>query len=102
MRTRVLLLAMLGFAAAAIVAITALGGIAAPVSGPMLAQNGATPVDTELVLAVDISYSMDPEEQALQREGYMQAIYLARIHAGAQGWRQRPHLDHLFRMGERR
>jgi hypothetical protein len=31
-------------------------------------------VDVELVLAVDISYSMDPEEQALQREGYREAI----------------------------
>ncbi|OYY09851.1 MAG: hypothetical protein B7Y70_09445, partial [Rhizobiales bacterium 35-68-8] len=27
-------------------------------------------VDVLLVLAVDISYSMDPDEQALQREGY--------------------------------
>jgi hypothetical protein len=26
------------------------------------------------VLAVDVSYSMDPEEQALQREGYMAAL----------------------------
>src|SRR5262245_31738559 len=34
----------------------------------------AMPVDTELVLAVDVSYSMDPEEQQLQREGYMAAI----------------------------
>ena len=32
------------------------------------------PVDVELVIAVDISYSMDPEEQALQREGYIQAL----------------------------
>jgi hypothetical protein len=31
-------------------------------------------VDVQLVLAVDISYSMDPEEQRLQREGYLQAI----------------------------
>ena len=31
-------------------------------------------VDTELVLAVDVSYSMDPEEQQLQREGYIAAI----------------------------
>jgi hypothetical protein len=31
-------------------------------------------VDTELVLAVDVSYSMDPDEQSLQREGYMAAI----------------------------
>lgn len=34
----------------------------------------ATEVDLQLVLAVDISYSMDPEEQRLQREGYLQAI----------------------------
>ena len=34
----------------------------------------AMPVDVELVLAVDISYSMDPDEQALQREGYIQAL----------------------------
>src|SRR5262249_54007736 len=34
----------------------------------------AVPVDTELVLAVDVSYSMDPEEQELQREGYIGAL----------------------------
>lgn len=37
-------------------------------------QRSATEVDLQLVLAVDISYSMDPEEQRLQREGYMEAI----------------------------
>lgn len=31
-------------------------------------------VDVELVLAVDISYSMDPDELALQRDGYAQAL----------------------------
>ncbi len=31
-------------------------------------------VDVELVLAVDVSYSMDPDEQALQREGYIRAL----------------------------
>ncbi|MGZ3412121.1 MAG: DUF1194 domain-containing protein [Xanthobacteraceae bacterium] len=30
-----------------------------------------TDVDVELVIAVDISYSMDPDEQSLQREGYI-------------------------------
>jgi hypothetical protein len=42
----------------------------------MLAQReaAAVAVDVELVLAVDVSYSMDPEEQQLQREGYMAAI----------------------------
>ncbi|QIB34396.1 DUF1194 domain-containing protein [Ancylobacter pratisalsi] len=31
-------------------------------------------VDVELVLAVDVSYSMDLDELALQREGYMKAV----------------------------
>ena len=49
-------------------------GIAAP-RGPQLAQSSAAvPVDVELVLAVDVSYSMDPDEQQLQREGYMAAL----------------------------
>jgi hypothetical protein len=34
----------------------------------------ATEVDVELVLAVDISYSMDMDELTLQRDGYAQAI----------------------------
>jgi hypothetical protein len=34
----------------------------------------AIDVDVELVLAVDISYSMDPDEQALQRDGYAAAL----------------------------
>ncbi|TPQ49283.1 hypothetical protein C2U72_19305, partial [Prosthecomicrobium hirschii] len=33
-----------------------------------------TRVDVELVLAVDISYSMDEDEQRLQRAGYVEAI----------------------------
>jgi len=43
---------------------------------PALADRSAdaVPVDLELVLAVDISYSMDPDEQALQREGYILAL----------------------------
>lgn len=41
--------------------------------------SGAAPrandtVDVQLVLAVDISYSMDPDEQTLQREGYAAAL----------------------------
>ncbi|MBM3607676.1 MAG: DUF1194 domain-containing protein [Alphaproteobacteria bacterium] len=39
-----------------------------------LAKDGPVRVDVELVLAVDVSYSMDPEEQRLQRDGYVQAI----------------------------
>lgn len=38
------------------------------------AKNGTRPVDVELVLAVDVSFSMDPEEQELQREGYFEAL----------------------------
>lgn len=39
-----------------------------------LKAEAQTEVDLQLVLAVDISYSMDPEEQRLQREGYIEAI----------------------------
>jgi len=37
-------------------------------------SSGAMAVDVELVIAVDVSYSMDPDEQALQREGYVMAL----------------------------
>ncbi len=49
-------------------------GLAAPNAPQLYAQRTGTPVDVELVLAVDVSYSMDPDEQALQREGYIAAI----------------------------
>ncbi|HEV2557526.1 MAG TPA: DUF1194 domain-containing protein [Microvirga sp.] len=39
-----------------------------------------TEVDLALVLAVDISYSMDPEEQALQREGFAEAFRSPLVH----------------------
>ena len=52
-------------------------GIAAPnpgnQAGPQLSENLPS-VDVELVLAVDVSYSMDMDELAIQREGYAQAI----------------------------
>jgi hypothetical protein len=62
--------------AAGAAALLALGAVAAPRSPLPLADKspGAVPVDVELVLAVDVSYSMDPEEQALQREGYITGI----------------------------
>lgn len=50
---------------------------------PVFAQNSEPPelfpktgpdVDVALVLAVDISYSMDTDELTLQREGYIQAL----------------------------
>src|SRR5258708_15656448 len=37
-------------------------------------KDNAPSVDVELVLAVDVSYSMDMDELAIQREGYAQAI----------------------------
>ena len=53
-------------------------GIAAPNPGATRAGRTRTArwpsVDVELVLAVDVSYSMDMDELAIQREGYAQAI----------------------------
>lgn len=41
---------------------------------PSQARNGPVQTDVELVFAVDVSYSMDPEEQYLQRQGYIEAL----------------------------
>src|SRR6202051_4566578 len=38
------------------------------------AKDDKASVDVELILAVDVSYSMDMDELAIQREGYAQAI----------------------------
>ena len=52
-------------------------------------RSNAVPVDVELVLAVDVSYSMDTDEQALQREGYRLALtskeFLQALREGAHG-----------------
>ena len=77
-------------AAAIALAAFALAASAAP-DRPRLADKSpnAIAVDVELVLAVDVSYSMDPEEQALQREGYIQALtsheFLQALREGANG-----------------
>ena len=52
---------------AASVMMAALGSNLA--SQSVVAKGGAMSVDAQLALAVDISYSMDEEEQHLQREG---------------------------------
>ena len=63
-----------------LIAALALGVVAFTAwrSGAAPAQRGGDPgkaqVDVELVLAVDISYSMDVDELALQREGYAKAL----------------------------
>jgi hypothetical protein len=62
---------------AALVAGALVGGDVASVAAPnaRIAQKPAeAQVDVELVLAVDVSYSMDLEELAIQREGYAEAI----------------------------
>ena len=67
-------------------------GVAAPGPGnqvgPRLAEKEAN-VDVELVLAVDVSYSMDMDELAVQREGYAQAIvskeFLQALKSGPNG-----------------
>jgi hypothetical protein len=72
-------------------------GLAAPnaanqpnAANRQLADKDANPtVDVELVLAVDVSYSMDMDELALQREGYAQAIvskeFLQALKSGPNG-----------------
>jgi hypothetical protein len=65
--------------AAALIAGAIAGGevanTAALNSGYRLVAGSEQPsVDVELVLAVDVSYSMDPGELLLQREGYAEAI----------------------------
>src|SRR6476660_9739028 len=66
-------------------------GVAAPRPGHELAQRDADKhaVDVELVLAVDVSYSMDMDELAIQREGYAQAIiskeFLQALKSGPSG-----------------
>lgn len=54
----------------ALVAIAAWAGLATAQKPPPRADV----VDLALVFAVDISYSMDPEEQRLQRMGYVEAL----------------------------
>jgi hypothetical protein len=86
MRRRGLYLAIVGAFSVAGLVLAA----AAP-TPPRFADRSpsAIPVDVELVIAVDVSYSMDPDEQALQREGYIQALtsreFLRTLREGANG-----------------
>jgi hypothetical protein len=58
-------------------------------SGQLTDKEANPTVDVELVLAVDVSYSMDMDELALQREGYAQAIvskeFLQALKSGPNG-----------------
>ena len=49
-------------------------GMSVLLPSPSQARNGPVQTDVELVFAVDVSYSMDPEEQYLQRQGYIEAL----------------------------
>lgn len=69
-------------------------GVAAPGPGTQpgqrITEKESTPsVDIELIIAVDVSYSMDMDELAIQREGYAQAIvskeFLQALKAGPNG-----------------
>jgi len=75
-------LACVGFAAASL----AVAGVS---SMFVDYRTNAISVDVELVIAVDVSYSMDPDEQALQREGYILALtskeFLQALRQGANG-----------------
>lgn len=81
--------------ALAMIAALALGsGAAAPRADIRAADrrsDAAAPsdVDVELVLAVDVSFSMDPDEQALQRDGYREALtsgeFLGALRQGTNG-----------------
>lgn len=75
MHRRIAVLVGLGALIATFAGLAAIS--ATPSFSHLLAQrtpSGETPVDVQLVLAVDVSYSMDPDEQQLQREGYIAAI----------------------------
>ena len=67
---------------------------------PASGRKDNTPsVDVELVLAVDVSYSMDMDELAVQREGYAQAIVSKEFLQALKSLPERQDRDHLFRMG---
>jgi Protein of unknown function (DUF1194) len=86
---------------AAVIAVIGGLAIAAATVGLLVTDAGAqgarrppgraveTNVDVELVIAVDVSYSMDPDEQALQREGYIIGLtspeFLDALHQGMHG-----------------
>jgi len=88
--------AAIGGAALALVLSEPGGRLVDQASAQVLAQArgrppaaAATNVDVELVIAVDVSYSMDPDEQALQREGYITGLtspeFLNALHQGMHG-----------------
>src|SRR3974390_2633587 len=80
---------------AVLVAGARVGGDAASNAAPSLefrfadTRQNLPSVNVELAIAVDVSYSMDMDELAIQREGYAQAIvskdFLQALRAGPRG-----------------
>lgn len=64
---------------------TLMGATAAAAGLPATARAQPEPVDLALVLAVDVSRSVDDEEARLQREGYRRAIMDPRVLSGITG-----------------
>jgi hypothetical protein len=74
MGLRTLACALAAGTAAALIYAGSMSAFAAPLPRSADSSPSAIAVDVEVVLAVDVSYSMDPDEQALQREGYISAL----------------------------
>ena len=89
MAIRGLASALAAGATAALVGACSMSAGAAPLPRSADSNPSAIAVDVEVVLAVDVSYSMDPDEQALQREGYISAItsreFMQALRSGMQG-----------------
>ncbi|KAB2920835.1 MAG: DUF1194 domain-containing protein [Hyphomicrobiaceae bacterium] len=79
---------MKGFRSAALCVLPCLALVGGPAFLPPAASAQA-PVDLELVIAVDVSLSMDIDEQRVQRDGYVAAFRDREIHraitSGAHG-----------------
>jgi hypothetical protein len=82
---------LISLAAAGAAVAVAGWSLAAPGPGAVFGDRrpSAIPIDVELVIAVDVSNSMDPEEQALQREGYILGLtsreFLQALRSGNHG-----------------
>jgi Protein of unknown function (DUF1194) len=85
---------LVSIGAALAAGVLAASVIAAPGPGvqterPVAEKDAANAVDVELIIAVDVSYSMDMDELAIQREGYAQAImskeFLQALKSGPNG-----------------
>src|SRR3569832_629691 len=66
--------ACLAGALGGVVAVSVAAAPGARTAAQLSEKEAAPSVDVELILAVDVSYSMDLDELAIQREGYAQAI----------------------------